>query len=108
MARAEKGGLVPMKTGKSTAKGCYLSEVTKAFGIERNFAIHCIEARWVIPARSGIPLSSSFLDEEDVARLELIRDLREHMGVNDEGISVALHLLDQIYALRARIHERSK
>ena len=36
----------------------------------------------------------------DLARAELIRDLRDDLGVNDEGISVVLHLLDQVHGLR--------
>jgi chaperone modulatory protein CbpM len=36
----------------------------------------------------------------DLARAKLIRDLRDDLGVNDEGISVILHLLDQVHGLR--------
>src|SRR5262249_12254478 len=36
----------------------------------------------------------------DLARARLIRDLREDFGVNDEGISVILHLVDQMHGLR--------
>ena len=38
--------------------------------------------------------------DSDLARACLIRDLREAMGVNDEGVEVALDLLDQIHGLR--------
>jgi len=36
----------------------------------------------------------------DLARANLIHDLRDKMGVNDEGLGVILHLLDQLHALR--------
>ena len=36
----------------------------------------------------------------DLARAQLIRDLREDFGVNDEGVSVILHLVDQMHGLR--------
>jgi chaperone modulatory protein CbpM len=36
----------------------------------------------------------------DLARAQLIRDLREDLGVNDEGVAVILHLLDQMHGLR--------
>ena len=36
----------------------------------------------------------------DLARANLIRDLRDNMGVNHEGLGVILHLLDQMHALR--------
>ena len=40
------------------------------------------------------------LSEVDLARVQLIRDLRDDMGVNDEGIAVILDLVDQIHGLR--------
>ena len=39
-------------------------------------------------------------DELEVARTRLIRELREELGVNDEGVGVALGLLDQVHGLR--------
>ena len=36
----------------------------------------------------------------DLARANLIRDLKDKMGVNDEGLDVVLHLVDQMHALR--------
>jgi len=36
----------------------------------------------------------------DVARARLIRDLKIDLGVNDEGVDVILHLLDQLHGLR--------
>ena len=36
----------------------------------------------------------------DLARVNLIRDLKDKMGVNDEGLDVVLHLVDQMHALR--------
>ncbi|NCN28341.1 MerR family transcriptional regulator [bacterium] len=38
----------------------------------------------------------NIFDNEDIARIQLIRDLRENMGVNDEAIPVILHLIDQL------------
>ena len=56
-----------------------------------------ISAGWLIlPDKHGEPAFS----EVDLARAQLIRDLREDLGVNDEGISVILHLLDQMHGLR--------
>ena len=37
--------------------------------------------------------------------MQLIRDLREDLGVNDEGISVILHLLDQMHGVRRSMQE---
>lgn len=56
-----------------------------------------IEAGWLVPPQTEPELVFS---EVDLARAQLIRDLREDFGVNDEGISVILHLIDQMHGLR--------
>lgn len=56
-----------------------------------------VTAGWVLPQQGdGEPLFS----EIDLARTCLIRDLRDTLGVNEEGIAVALDLLDQVHGLR--------
>jgi chaperone modulatory protein CbpM len=61
-----------------------------------------IAAGWLIPPqREPEPAFS----EVDIARAQLIRDLRDDLGVNDEGISVILHLLDQMHGLRRSMQE---
>jgi chaperone modulatory protein CbpM len=56
-----------------------------------------IEEEWLIPARQADALAFT---DMDLARVNLIRDLKDKMGVNDEGLGVVLHLLDQMHALR--------
>jgi chaperone modulatory protein CbpM len=56
-----------------------------------------IEEEWLIPGRAAHELAFT---EMDLARANLIRDLKDNMGVNDEGLGVILHLLDQTHALR--------
>jgi chaperone modulatory protein CbpM len=56
-----------------------------------------IEEEWLIPSRAAQEVAFT---EMDVARANLIRDLKDKMGVNDEGLGVILHLLDQMHALR--------
>ena len=56
-----------------------------------------IEEEWLIPGRAAPELAFA---EMDLARANLIRDLKDNMGVNDEGLGVILHLLDQTHALR--------
>jgi len=56
-----------------------------------------IAAGWLIPPQTEPELMFSDID---LARAQLIRDLREDFGVNDEGISVILHLVDQMHGLR--------
>src|ERR1700730_6507326 len=56
-----------------------------------------IEAGWLLPRRE---LYVQRFSEIDVARAQLIRDLQQDLGVNDEGITIILDLLDQIHGLR--------
>ncbi|GAN98238.1 MULTISPECIES: chaperone modulator CbpM [Komagataeibacter] len=41
--------------------------------------------------------------EIDEARARLILELRDDMGINDEGMPVVLSLLDQLYAARRQM-----
>jgi chaperone modulatory protein CbpM len=61
-----------------------------------------IEAGWLIPPQTEPELAFS---DVDLARAQLIRDLRDDLGVNDEGISVVLHLIDQVHGLRRSMQE---
>lgn len=65
--------------------------------LKREFIAYCIEARWIVPA------SPQQLDEEDLARARLIRELMEDLGANAESIPIILHLLDQLYYLENRL-----
>ncbi|PPQ28636.1 hypothetical protein CCR94_17295 [Rhodoblastus sphagnicola] len=61
-----------------------------------------IEEEWLIPSATADDLVFS---EADIARARLIRDLIDDLGVNAEGVGVALHLLDQIHGLRRAMAE---
>src|SRR5438128_10642743 len=56
-----------------------------------------IAAGWLVPPQTEPELMFS---DVDLARAQLIRDLHQDFGVNDEGISVILHLVDQMHGLR--------
>ena len=56
-----------------------------------------IEEEWLIPSGSALEVVFS---EADLARARLIRDLIQGLGVNDEGVGVILHLLDQMHGMR--------
>jgi chaperone modulatory protein CbpM len=43
--------------------------------------------------------------EMDVARAQMIRALKSDLGVNDEGVDVALDLIDKLYGLRRILRE---
>jgi chaperone modulatory protein CbpM len=56
-----------------------------------------IAAGWLLP-RGGD--DGREFSDIDLARARLIHDLRKEFGVNDDGISVLLNLLDQLRGLR--------
>jgi chaperone modulatory protein CbpM len=61
-----------------------------------------IAAGWLVPPQTEPELMFS---DVDLARAQLIRDLHEDLGVNDEGISVVLHLIDQMHGLRRSMQD---
>ena len=52
-----------------------------------------LSEQWLIP-------QEDVFTEADLARVQLINDLKQEMGVNDEGVGVVLHLLDQLHGVR--------
>ena len=61
-----------------------------------------IEQQWVLPSQSD---GGYLFDDADLARVQLICDLRRDLMVNDEAIPVVLSLLDQIHELRHTLAE---
>jgi chaperone modulatory protein CbpM len=61
-----------------------------------------LDEEWLIPSDSSAEISFSDID---IARVRLIRDLQENLGVNDEGVSVVLNLVDQLYGMRRALAE---
>jgi chaperone modulatory protein CbpM len=59
-----------------------------------------VERGWVLPdtAESGL-----VFHEIDIARVRLIRDLRQDMDVGEDAIALVLSLLDQVYELRTTL-----
>jgi len=66
-------------------------------GVERAVLEAWIEAGWLSPEQERQDRQFSSID---LVRAKLILDLSGPMGVNEEGIAVILHLLDQINGLR--------
>ena len=56
-----------------------------------------IKQDWLVPQRAD---TEPHFSDADLARARLIQHLKAGMGVNDEGIDVILHLLDQLHGVR--------
>jgi chaperone modulatory protein CbpM len=66
-------------------------------GIEVRKLEFWLEQRWLIPEATDV--GAGFTDRE-VARARLIQDLETDFGVNNEGIDIILHLIDQLHGMR--------
>lgn len=59
-----------------------------------------VENRWVLPEHHG---DAWVFHEVDVARVELIFDIRRDFAIDDEATGLVLSLLDQVYDLRRQM-----
>ncbi|MBJ7442007.1 MAG: hypothetical protein JHD35_23725 [Sphingopyxis sp.] len=73
-----------------------LDDFVQRTGIARKVLTTWIEREWLVAEHS----STLQLSEMDAARARLIHQLEGDFGINDEGIEIVLHLLDQIHGLR--------
>lgn len=59
-----------------------------------------LREEWLLPNKI---LTDMEFSEVDLARATFILDLKERLGVNDEGVSLILHLIDQVHGLRRMV-----
>jgi chaperone modulatory protein CbpM len=64
-----------------------------------------LEQRWLIPQQTSVGMTFS---DTDVARGHLIQDLKTGFGINDEGVDVILHVVDQLHGLRRALVQLHK
>lgn len=74
-------------------------------GHERLTAIHV--ERWVArgllrPAADG---EDWIFEPVDVARVELLADLTDQLGFDEEAVETVVDLLDQVHTLRRQLHQ---
>lgn len=69
-------------------------------GLQRRDLLRWVENRWVLPERQA---ESWVFHEVDVARVELILDIRRDFAIDDEAMELVLGLLDQVYDLRRQM-----
>jgi chaperone modulatory protein CbpM len=78
-----------------------IREIISLYNVDEEFICDCIEREWIILVDS----KKRLMDREDVARILLIRDLKEDFGVNDEAIPLILHLIDQLHLSRSLLNQ---
>jgi chaperone modulatory protein CbpM len=69
-------------------------------GLEHEELRRWIAERWVRPEGGA---EGYVFHEVDVARVQLIYELRHELAIDEEAMPVVLRLLDQVYALRRRL-----
>src|SRR5947209_2907433 len=61
-----------------------------------------IDAGWLLPRRDADAVQFA---DVDLARAQFIHDLRDDLGINDEGVGVILDLVDQVHGLRCTLRD---
>jgi len=80
-----------------------LSEVVLSVGRVGQVELRSwVERGWVVASQAGE--AELHFSEIDIARVELICDLRHDMMVDEETMPLVLSLLDQVYALRRQMN----
>ena len=69
-------------------------------GLDRGELARWVENRWVLPEQHG---ETWLFREVDVARVELILEIRHEYAIDDEAVPLVLGLLDQVYGLRRQL-----
>jgi chaperone modulatory protein CbpM len=78
-----------------------LDELTRRFAaLDRIELPRWIENRWVLPDEEG---GRWVFHEVDIARVELILEIRREFAVDDEAMAMVLRLLDQLYNMRRQM-----
>ena len=80
-----------------------IEEVCRCFNIEEDLIIRFVNEEWVYPKES----EQLGFDEEDLARIHLIQELREEFGVNDEAVPIILHLVDQLNRIQFEMRKKN-
>lgn len=69
-------------------------------GLERRELARWVENRWVLPEAHG---ETWIFHDVDIARVELIFEIRRDFAIGDDAMDLVLGLLDQVYSLRRQM-----
>ena len=78
--------------------------VKQMSGLQQRDVERWISNEWV---RADRHAGTYVFQAIDVARVRLIRELRDEMEVNEAALPIVLSLLDQLYDMRRRMRELS-
>src|SRR5437868_14692037 len=69
-------------------------------GLDRGDLVRWVENGWVLPEQRD---QTWIFHEVDVARVELILEIRQEFAIDEEALPLVLALLDQVYELRRQL-----
>lgn len=72
-------------------------EFLTSSGLQGQTLTFWLEQRWLIPEETA---AGPTFSDVDIARVRFIETLKSDFGVNDEGVDIVLHLVDQLHGLR--------
>ncbi|MBM3540315.1 MAG: hypothetical protein FJX55_21145, partial [Alphaproteobacteria bacterium] len=79
-----------------------LADLVVELDCPREELVLWVERRWVLPLQQD---GDFVFSEADIARVQMIIDLRRDMGIDDEAMPVVLDLLDKLYGVRRQMRE---
>ena len=71
-------------------------ELCEELEINESEIFKTIEREWIVPLHG----KGDVFNEEDLSRLQLILELKNDFHVNNEGIDLVLHLIDQLHSFQ--------
>ena len=78
--------------------------VRRVGGLDRAELTRWVERRWIVPEEQSAGGAERWVFREvDIARVELILDLRREFSIDEEALPLVLDLLDQVYSLRRQM-----
>jgi chaperone modulatory protein CbpM len=68
--------------------------------LDRQDLMRWVENRWVLPERRQ---HTWIFHDVDIARVELILEIRQEFAIEEDALELVLGLLDQVYDLRRQL-----
>ena len=79
-----------------------LGDVIAEFRLDRDELLLWIERRWILPVSQD---GDYVFAEADIARVQMIADLRHDLDIDEDAMPVVLDLLDKLYGVRRQMRE---
>ncbi len=79
-----------------------LADLVIELDCPREELVLLVERRWVLPLQQD---GDYIFSEADIARAQMILELRRDCAIDDEAMGVVLDLLDKLYSVRRQMRD---